>query len=110
MCDNKKTEFKEKCETVAIELGKMGKKAARNTAKIADVASTRIKLSSANQRLKNEYAVLGKLSYEKLVNDAENTSRISLCIESIEEIRAEIEELKEELAERKQALEEALDI
>ena len=106
MCDNKKEELKAKIDTIAVEIGKKGRMVAKKTIKMADAASTRIKLQSINTKLNAEYENLGRLSYNRLVKDRENTEKISASIERIEELRTEVETLKTELAEKLKAINE----
>ena len=100
MCDNKKEELKAKFDTIAAEIGKTGKIVAKKTVIMADAASTRIKLQATNAKLSAEYENLGRLSYNKLVKDRENTEKIAASIEKIEELRIEVDALKAELAEK----------
>ena len=106
MCDNKKEELKAKIDSIAVEIGKKGRSVAKKTVRMADAASTRIKLQAVSSKLSAEYENLGKLSYNRLVKDRENTEKISASIEKIEELRAEVEALKSELAEKMKAINE----
>ena len=107
MCANKKEELKTKFDAIAVEIGRTGKKVAQKTVKMADAASTRIKLQSVSMKLSAEYENLGKLSYNRLVNDRENTEKIAEAIEKIDELRTEVETLKRELAEKLKKVNEA---
>lgn len=100
MSENKKEEFKTKIDIIAKEIKKTGKIVADKTAKMADVASARIKLQSCTSKLNAEYGNLGRLSYNKLVNDCDNADKISASIERIDELRAEVEAMKKELDEK----------
>ena len=97
MCANKNEELKVKFDTIAFEIGKTGRNVAKKTAKMVDVASTRIKLQSVSAKLRAEYENLGRLSYGRLVNDCENTEKIAASIDKIEALRAEVDALKAEL-------------
>lgn len=107
MSDNsRKEELKAKLDSFAKEIKKTGKKVAIKTAKLADVASARIKLQSCSVKLSAEYENLGKLSYNKLVRDHDNAEKISEAIEKIDALRAEVAELKEILNEKLKAMNE----
>ena len=92
--------MKAKFDTIAAEIGKTGKIVAKKTVIMADATSTRIKLQTTNAKLSAEYENLGRLSYNKLVKDRENTEKIAASIEKIEELRIEVDALKAELAEK----------
>ena len=106
MCDNKKEEFKAKFDAVAAEIGKTGKKVAKKTVRMADAAAVRIKLSTASAKLATEYETLGKLSYNKLVKDRDNTEKIAASIDKIDELIIEVDALKAELAAKMKAINE----
>ena len=106
MNENKKEELKTKFDVIALEIGKTSRIVAKTTVKMADAASTRIKLQSAATKLSAEYENLGKLSYNRLVNDRENTEKIAASIEKIDELRATVDTLKAELAKKLKAVKE----
>ena len=97
---NKNDDLKVTINSLAKEVKKTGRKVADKTVKMADAATTRIKLQSCSVKLSAEYENLGKLSYNKLVKDRDNTEKIAASIEKIDSLRAEIELLKNELAEK----------
>ena len=97
---NKKEEFKSKLNTLTKEVKKAGKKVAQKTGELADIASVRIKLQGRSVKLSEAYEELGKLSYRKLTKDADNTEKISSCIEKIDGLLLEISNRKSELAEK----------
>ena len=100
MSDNKTNDIRSKLDAFTKEIQKTGKKVAHKTVKMADAASARIKLQSCSVKLSAEYETLGKLSYRKLVCDADNAEKIAASIERIDALKAEVEELKKELEEK----------
>ena len=62
---------------------KATKKAASTTMELADIASLNLKLQGQSVKLSEKYEKLGKLSYDKLANEADNAEKIAAVVAEI---------------------------
>ena len=82
---------------------KATKKAANTTMELADIASLNLKLQGQSVKLSEKYEKLGKLSYDKLSNDADNAEKIATVVEEISAMIEQIENTKAEIKAKKVA-------
>ena len=82
---------------------KATKKAANTTMELADIASLKIKLQGQSVKLSEKYEKLGRLSYEKLANEADNADKIAQAVEEIDKMLDAIENTKAEIKAKKKA-------
>ena len=80
---------------------KATKKAANTTMELADIASLNLKLQGQSVKLSEKYEKLGKLSYDKLSNEADNAQEIAKTVEEIGKMIEEIENTKAEIKAKK---------
>lgn len=82
---------------------KATKKAATATMELADIAALNLKLQGQSVKLSEKFEKLGRLSYEKLENSADNTDMIAKTVEEINKIKEAIEDTKAEIKAKKNA-------
>ena len=82
---------------------KATKKAANTTMELADIASLNLKLQGQSVKLSEKYEKLGKLSYDKLSNEADNAEAIAATVEEIGVLIEQIENTKAEIKAKKRA-------
>lgn len=82
---------------------KATKKAANTTMELADIASLNLKLQGQSVKLSEKYEKLGKLSYDKLANEADNAEKIAAVVEEIGKMIEAIENTKAEIKAKKAA-------
>jgi hypothetical protein len=82
---------------------KATKKAANTTLELADIATLKVKLQAHNVKLSEKFEKLGKLSYAKLANDADNAEKIAACVAEIDKIKNTIEDINAEIKVKKDA-------
>lgn len=80
---------------------KATKKAANTTMELADIASLNLKLQGQSVKLSEKYEELGKLSYDKLANEADNAEKIASVVEEIGKMIEAIENTKAEIRAKK---------
>lgn len=82
---------------------KATKKAANTTLELADIAALKVKLQAHNVKLSEKFEELGRLSYAKLADDADNAEKIAACVEEIDKIKNSIEDVNAEIKVKKDA-------
>ena len=80
---------------------KATKKAANTTMELADIAALNVKLQGQSVKLSEKFEVLGRLSYDKLANEADNAEKIAAAVEEIDKIKNNIENIKAEIKAKK---------
>ncbi len=93
----------EKVNNFISNAKKATKKAANTTMELADIASLNIKLQTQSVKLSEKYEKLGKLSYDKLANEADNAEKIAKAVEEIGSMIEQIENTKAEIRAKKAA-------
>ena len=93
----------EKINSLIKSAKKVTKKAANTTIELADMASLNLKLQGQSVKLSEKYEALGKLSYDKLANEADNADKIASLVEEIGKAIEEIENTKAEIKAKKKA-------
>ena len=94
---------KEKMNEIINGAKKVTKKAASTTMELADIASLNLKLQGQSVKLSEKYEKLGKLSYDKLANEADNAEKIASAVAEIGKMIEEIENTKAEIKAKKVA-------
>ena len=84
---------------------KATKKAANTTMELADIAALNVKLQGQSVKLSEKFEVLGRLSYDKLANEADNAEKIAAAVAEIEKIKNNMENIKAEIKAKKLARE-----
>lgn len=82
---------------------KATKKAATATMELADIAALNVKLQGQSVKLSEKFELLGRLSYDKLENSADNAEKIASAVEEINKIKEAIEDTKAEIKAKKAA-------
>lgn len=77
-------------------------RAANKINQTADMATLQVKLSMAEHKLEEAYAVLGKVSFAHFVEDKENINQISSAITGVKNAMLEIRSIKAQIEELKQ--------
>lgn len=77
-------------------------KAAKKTAKVTDIAATKIKLKAEEARLCDKYEILGRESETLLRGMDEIPEQIASALDEISKVNDKIQNLKEEISEKKQ--------
>ena len=67
----------------------------------ADIATLQVKLSLAERKLEEAYAVLGKAAYRHFTEDEDRSDRVTACISAVQNIKIEIRALEEQIADAK---------
>lgn len=80
---------------------KATKKAANTTLELADIATLNVKLQAHNVKLSEKFEKLGRLSYAKLADDADNAEKIAACVAEIDKIKNAIEDINAEIKAKK---------
>ena len=94
---------KEKLNSFIQGAKKATKKAANTTMELADIASLNLRLQGQSVKLSETYEKLGKLSYDKLANEADNADAIASVVEEIGKMIEGIENTKAEIKAKKKA-------
>ena len=95
----------EKFDNFIRNAKKATKKAANTTIELADIASLKVKLQGQSVKLSEKFEVLGRLSYDKLANEADNAEKIAAAVAEIEKIKNNMENIKAEIKAKKLARE-----
>ena len=82
---------------------KVTKKVANTTMELADIAALNVKLQSQRVKLSERFEKLGRLSYEKLENSADNAEAIAQIVEEIGKMKEAIENTNAEIKAKKTA-------
>ena len=82
---------------------KATKKAATATMELADIAALNVKLQGQSVKISEKFELLGRLSYDKLENSADNADKIAAVVEEIGKIKEAIEDTKAEIKAKKVA-------
>ena len=82
---------------------KVTKKVANTTIELADIAALNVKLQGQLIKLSEKFEKLGRLSYEKLENSADNADLIAKTVEEIGTLREAVENTKAEIKAKKVA-------
>ena len=80
---------------------KATRKAANTTMELADIAALNVKLQGQSVKLSEKFEELGKLSYDKLSNSADNAEKIAATVEEIDKLHEAIENIKAEIKAKK---------
>ena len=76
---------------------KATKKAANTTMELADIAALNVKLQAGEVKLSEKFEELGRLSYDKLANSADNAEKIAAVVEEIETLLTAANDIKAEI-------------
>ena len=71
--------------------------AVHRTEAFTDATSLRVRIKYREEKLRDQYARLGRLFYDRMKNAEDSAEDISLVMEKIDALRQEIDRLKEEL-------------
>ena len=87
------SEFNNFCKKVK----KTASKVAKKTGEAADIAAKYVKLHRIDSKLSDRYEMLGRLTYKQLKTGESYAEKISLYIQSIDQLRADRKALNEEI-------------
>ena len=82
---------------------KATKKAAVTTMELTDIAALKVKLQGQSVKLSEKFEKLGRLSYDKLANEADNAEKIAEVVSGIDAIHNVIEDIEAEIKAKKNA-------
>ena len=75
--------------------------AAQKIGEVTDIAALRVRLTTVEYQLKNEYATFGKLSYQHFTTDASTPEELARHVEAIALLQKEAEALRAAIAKAK---------
>lgn len=75
--------------------------AAKKINHTADMATLKVKLSSAESKLEEAYTLLGRTSYLHFTGEEDLSKRVALAVENVEAARCEVRKLRQQIAEAK---------
>ena len=90
--------FDEFCGSVKVLAGR----AARKINETADVAALQLKLTAAEGKLEEAYALLGRTSYLHFTGEEDLSDRVAIAVENVEAARKPVRELKKQIEELKE--------
>lgn len=90
-----------KFEKIMDSVGEACEKAVKETAKLTDVAATKVKIKAEEVRLGDRYETLGRLSEGYLRDKDEIPEQIAKALDEITNVKKKISALEEELSEKK---------
>ena len=90
-----------KFEKIMDSVGEACEKAVKETAKLTDVAATKVKIKAEEARLGDRYETLGRLSEGYLRDKDEIPEQIAKALDEITNVKKKISALEEELSEKK---------
>ena len=67
----------------------------------ADIATLQVKLSMAERKLEETFAILGKAAYSHFTEDQDNSDKVAACISAVQNVKIEIRALQEQIADAK---------
>ena len=67
----------------------------------ADIATLQVKLSMAERKLEETFAILGKAAYTHFTEDQDNSEKVAACIGAVQNVKMEIRALQEQIADAK---------
>ncbi len=76
-------------------------KAVKETAKVTDIAATKVKLKAEEARLCDKYEALGKASEDYLCALDEIPEQIAAALDEIKKVKSSIENLEREIEKKK---------
>ena len=90
-----------KFEKIIDSVGEACEKAVKVTAKLTDVAATKVKIKAEEARLGDRYETLGRLSEGYLRDKDEIPEQIAKALDEMTNVKKKISALEEELSEKK---------
>lgn len=91
-----------KFEKFINSVGDVCEKAVKETAKLTDVAATKVKIKAEEARLGDKYETLGRLSEEMLRDMDVIPEQIAAALDEITKAKGKITDLEAELASKKE--------
>lgn len=78
---------------------KFADRAAKKINQTADMATLQVKLSMAEKKLNEAFALLGRAAYEHFSGDSDLSERVMLAVEHVNSVKSEIRSLEEQIKE-----------
>lgn len=89
-------------DTVYGDFKKMANRAADKIEQTATLASLQVKLSLAEKKLEEAYALLGKIAYEHFTDERDLSPRVSAAVSRVNDAKAVVLAYQAEIAKRQE--------
>ena len=86
-------------EDISKKVGDAASKVGRGAEKLTDIAKLKYNLTVRQGKLEKQFEAIGRLHYEELTGEADNTEVIAEIVSETEALKGEIIELREKLDE-----------